>query len=180
MKKRSFVVGIAGIAIGVSLILATQLRGTSATEVPDAVMACVPEGMPGAGRTSKVESIEVMPFEGKVYYLLAVHTESRPTPWNLVVSLLADESCEAPFANPMGDILSYSPFVPLPVGREFALKQMQLAVAEAGGKAQFEEQMASYPETFWTTEQVWAAQQLGIQVPANAKVVEPSEGEANQ
>lgn len=135
--------------------------------VPQGLKACIP--------TRQVASVELAGTTkkaGTTYYLLAAYPEIDTISADLLISANQQDQCSLLFYNPWGEIPSLGQFAPIDVVRSLALQRLKRKVDKAGGKVAYQQLLNSGvdlgvpPPTRETPEEVWALQQLGIQIRA--------------
>lgn len=164
---RGVLIGLCG--FGLSLALhSSPLKAMPPAKAPQSVSACFPKTPPVS--TAKLAfTVRQSPTN---YYLMSSDQSEGGT--DLLISVDERSSkCALLLFNPMGDTLPLSRFLPIAVARQFALLQVKEGLAEAGSRAAYQQQLLQVRE--WTSDDIWAAKQLGFNIPKNIKVIAPED-----
>lgn len=172
MKKHNIILGASLIAaLGFGSFTALADTNSLAVNLPQGINSCIP--------TQQVVSAQVVATaqkSGSTYYLMNAYQSNDPIPSDLLISVKAPR-CTLHLYNPMGDVIPLSRFVPEDVARSLVLQRLKSAVKEIGGKEQFQQRLLAESSqtdlSYWSPEELWALQQLGIRPPENVKVISP-------
>jgi hypothetical protein len=173
MRYRLILKGCISIVLGVGIGLVFLVHPISAQDfsgLPSNLLPCIPQE--NRQPINQVVLISQTEFQGQTYYLLSVYLLNDSYPSNLVIATTSDR-CQEVFYNPMGDAIALSQVVPLEVAQQLTLGRYQKEIEQMGIEA-FQQQVmqsASGRESVtWAAEEVWALQQLGIEIPSNVQV----------
>ncbi len=147
------------------------LAEPNAVDLPQRIQACVP-----AEQVARVQAVATAQKSGISYYLMNAYQRNDPVPTDLLVSVNRQAQCSLLLYNPMGDVIPLSRFVPQDVARQLVKVRFNLAIEKAGGKEKFQQQLlnsANQTDSYWAPEEVWAMNQLGIQLPEGIEIVSP-------
>jgi hypothetical protein len=169
---KRFMTASLGVGWGIFLLIypayAQEASGLSANIIP-----CIPQE--NRQPISQIIPISETEFQGQTYHLLSVYFSSDPHPSNLIIASTYD-SCQEVFYNPMGDAIALSQVVPQEVAQQLTLGRYQREIERIGLDA-FQQQVSqsapSRESVTWAEEEVWALQQLGIEIPSNVQVSPP-------
>lgn len=155
-----------------TLEVMTSLNSVTAVEIPQSVRACIP-----VKQVARVQLVASTKKSNATYYLLNAYESNDSIPSDLLISVNAQNTCSLLLHNPMNDSIPLSRFVPIDVARRLVLQQIKNAIKAAGGKAKFQQQLLEEASqigiTYWTPEEVWTLQKLGIRLPKGFRVVSP-------
>jgi hypothetical protein len=166
---KRFVSMVLGIGAGL-VFLVHPVLAQDFSSLPSNLLPCVPQA--NRQPISQVVLVSQTEFQGQTYHLLSVYLLNDSYPSNLVIASTSDR-CQEVFYNPMGDAIVLSQVVSPEVAQQLTLGKYQREIERMGIEA-FQQQViqsASVRESvIWATEEVWALQQLGIEIPSNVQV----------
>ncbi len=136
-----------------SITASTQAQSS----ISSSVSACIPKN-----QVARSDLIGTTQFQGKTYSLLAAYEQGDPIGSDLIISV-TNGACERKLYNPTGDRLALASAVPQPVARQLTLQRYRREIKRIG-KPTFEKQLDRTQQSRWFDEEVWALQQLGIQL----------------
>jgi hypothetical protein len=159
------------LSIGVGLVfLVHPALAQDFSSLPSNLLPCIPQA--NRQPISQVALISQTEFQGQTYHLLSVYFLNDSYPSNLVITTTSDR-CQEVFYNPMGDAIALSQVVPPEVAQQLTLGRYQREIERMGVEA-FQQQViqstSGRESVTWAAEEVWALQQLGIEVPPNVQV----------
>jgi hypothetical protein len=161
----------ASIGVGWGLILLVHpVYAQEFSSVPSNILPCIPQE--NRQPISQVLPISQTEYQGQTYHLLSVYFSADPRPSSLVIASTYD-SCQEVFYNPMGDAIALSRVVPQDVAQQLTLGRYQKEIEQIGIDAfrqQVTQSASSNAVVTWAEEEVWALQQLGIEIPSNVQV----------
>jgi len=143
------------------------------TKVPDSVLTCIPnEG-------AKYELLGETKQEATDYYLFSIYAYADEDPTERWDALIQVDRSGCLLLHHLGSGLKpLSTYMPVEVARKLELQRYQHWITESGGKEEFQQNLIARGSDvgvphYLSQEQVWALQQLGVQVPRNYKILNP-------
>jgi hypothetical protein len=141
------------------------------TKVPDSVLTCIPnEG-------AKYELLGETKQEATDYYLLSIYAYADEDPTERWDALIQVDRSGCLLLHHLGSGLKpLSVYMPVEVARKLELQRYQHWITKAGSKEKFQQILiargsdAGVPH-YLSQEQVWALQQLGVQVPRSYRIL---------
>jgi len=141
---------------------------TQSRPVPDSVLPCVPS----PPVVTKVAEWGRWQQGETTYFYLAAYNETLPKRGDDLVIRQRAKDCERVHFFPT-EVLPLAHSLPTPVARNLRLQRYELWV-EAHSPAELQAQVnaatAGQETVLWWDEEVWALQQLGIEIPENVIV----------
>jgi len=156
-----FLLGL--VLVGLPALLTPPIL--QASPPPASVAACIPQQ-----QVARTEPIGSTQYNGSTYYLLAAYEAGDSVSSDLVISTQGNQ-CAIDFYNPMGDAIALSSELPQPVARQLTLARYRIQLQQLG-QAEFQRQIneAAQGNPTWFDEEVWALQQLGLEVPGSVQI----------
>lgn len=163
--------------IAVPILLPLGLVATAQKAVPQSIQPCV------AQLNTKDTPVERVVVDGKyqlgtrTYYSLGIYPPKVEYSWDAVISSDGSQ-CRLDATNPLGEDVPPTAFIPLPVARGLTLDILKSRVNEMGGREKYQSFLVqaakqSNNQLLLMPYEVWALNQLGIQIPASIKIVTP-------
>jgi hypothetical protein len=129
--------------------------------IPAALAPCFPQSI------DRIELLGQVQKEAEQFYLLGAGAGDRY--WELLIQT-TDSGCL--LIKGQRDTESLSAYVPVEIAQQLTLQRYQRRIKEAGGLATFQQGFTAYMTqqqggelVYLAPENVWALQQLGVQIP---------------
>lgn len=163
------------------LTTATEVNYSTAIDknIPKNLYLCLPKAV------QKLKLEETATYEQKKYFTVGIYTlpsnvagMEEPSSYKETVVALDDIGCQVVVSVEKSGMASLLLYLPQQVAYDLALQRFRNAISKSGGKEKYQQILLESEQTstpgdypFFFPEDAWALNQLGIKLPANAKIV---------